>query len=141
MPASWKSHSNSTPVASSTLLVASASSGPVPSPGMEVTLYAKSVLSKSSTSGGAGILTTRGRSAPIKCGVWPRRLNPVGARIRRADRRRPELVLRPLPDHLAAVRLLRRPLPGPEHEGVRARGAECAPLLPVDHVARARPRG
>ncbi len=39
-PASWKSHSNSTPVASSTRLVASASSGPVPSPGMNVTLYA-----------------------------------------------------------------------------------------------------
>src|SRR5688572_4070078 len=37
MPASWKSHSNSTPVASSTRRVASASSGPVPSPGMKVT--------------------------------------------------------------------------------------------------------
>src|SRR5918992_369872 len=44
-PASWKSQSNSTPVASSTRLVASASSGPVPSPGMKVTLCVKTVLS------------------------------------------------------------------------------------------------
>src|SRR3954451_18860475 len=41
MPASWKSHSNSTPVASNTRLVASASSGPVPSPGMKVTRCVK----------------------------------------------------------------------------------------------------
>src|SRR5688572_6565732 len=47
MPASWKSQSNSTPVASSTRLVASASSGPVPSPGMKVTLCVKTVLSVS----------------------------------------------------------------------------------------------
>src|SRR5918999_2712414 len=45
MPASWKSQSNSTPVASSTRLVASASSGPVPSPRMKVTLCVKRVLS------------------------------------------------------------------------------------------------
>src|SRR5829696_6360015 len=37
MPASRRSHSNPTPVASSTRRVASASSGPVPSPGMKVT--------------------------------------------------------------------------------------------------------
>ena len=39
-PACWTSHSNSTPVASSTRLVASASSGPVPSPGISVTSWA-----------------------------------------------------------------------------------------------------
>ncbi len=39
-PASCQSHSNSTPVASSTRAVASASSGPVPSPRMNVTVYA-----------------------------------------------------------------------------------------------------
>ena len=36
-PAGWTSHSNSTPVASSTRRVASVSSGPMPSPGMSVT--------------------------------------------------------------------------------------------------------
>src|ERR671919_2032508 len=36
-PASWTSHSRSTPVASRTRRVASAISGPVPSPGMKVT--------------------------------------------------------------------------------------------------------
>src|SRR5437588_8511172 len=39
-PAGCSSQSNSTPVASSTRRVASTSSGPVPSPGMIVTLYA-----------------------------------------------------------------------------------------------------
>ena len=37
VPACWTSQSNSTPVASSTRRVASASSGPVPSPGIRVT--------------------------------------------------------------------------------------------------------
>src|SRR5919198_1692962 len=36
-PASWKSHSNATPVASRTRRVASESSGPTPSPGIKVT--------------------------------------------------------------------------------------------------------
>src|SRR5918997_1467938 len=44
-PASRRSQRNSTPVASSTRRVASASSGPVPSPGMKVTLCVKTVLS------------------------------------------------------------------------------------------------
>src|SRR5438067_1456087 len=42
-PASWTSHSNWTPVASRTLRVASDSSGPTPSPGMNVTGYAMQV--------------------------------------------------------------------------------------------------
>src|SRR5829696_2639418 len=46
-PASWKSQSNSTPVASSTRRVASASSGPVPSPGIKVTRCDTAVLSVS----------------------------------------------------------------------------------------------
>src|SRR5205823_2030319 len=41
VPASWTSQSKSTPVASSTRRVASASSGPVPSPGMSITRCAK----------------------------------------------------------------------------------------------------
>src|SRR5918994_5262893 len=40
VPACWRSQSKSTPVASRTRLVASVSSGPVPSPGMRVTLCA-----------------------------------------------------------------------------------------------------
>src|SRR5579862_5119359 len=43
-PASWMSQLNATPVASSTRLAASTSSGPVPSPRMSVTLCANSVL-------------------------------------------------------------------------------------------------
>src|SRR4051812_18236659 len=39
-PACWTSHSNSTPVASTTRRVASMSSGPVPSPGIRVTAWA-----------------------------------------------------------------------------------------------------
>ncbi len=39
-PASWTSQSNCTPVASSTRRVASDSSGPTPSPGMNVTRWA-----------------------------------------------------------------------------------------------------
>ena len=37
-PACWTSHSNPMPVASRTPLVASASSGPIPSPGIRVTV-------------------------------------------------------------------------------------------------------
>src|ERR687895_1451292 len=65
MPASWKSHSNSTPVASSTRRVASASSGPVPSPGMKVTRCVKTVLSFLGLLGGAFFQgAARGRLPP-----------------------------------------------------------------------------
>src|SRR5215218_3171212 len=46
LPASWTSQSNSTPLASSTRRVASASSGPVPSPGMKVTRWVNGPLSR-----------------------------------------------------------------------------------------------
>src|SRR3954453_16693501 len=56
MPAGCSSHSNSTPVASSTRRVASAISGPVPSPGMSVTRCAMrpGVLSSTGVDWGLG---------------------------------------------------------------------------------------
>src|SRR5918996_4865249 len=77
MPASWKSHSNSTPVASSTRWVASASSGPVPSPGMKVTRWVKTVLSVSVSWGGAFFQGRRATRRAQMCNhmvsVHPRR--------------------------------------------------------------------
>ena len=60
-------------------------------------------------------------SATISGGVR-RRLDPAGAHLRHPHRRRRQLVRRPLPDHLVAVGLLRRPVPGAEH-----RRRSCSP--------------
>src|SRR5215207_4577889 len=57
MPAGCSSHSNSTPVASSTRRFASANSGPVPSPGISVTVCAMTSFSKLVQ--GAGDATAR----------------------------------------------------------------------------------
>src|SRR3989442_1479901 len=64
-PAGRTSQSNSTPVASSTRRVASVSSGPVPSPGMRVTVYA--IGGRSYT--GAGGALPRNRDPPSAAAV------------------------------------------------------------------------
>src|ERR671917_532532 len=102
MPASWKSQSNSTPVASSTRLVASAISGPVPSPGMKVTLYVKTVLSVW-LRWAAHSFQSASRPATIHGGAR-RRVHTAGAGFRHPDRRGRQLVPGPLLHHLLADR-------------------------------------
>ena len=64
----------------------------------------------------------------------------LGSGLRHPHRRGRQLVLRPLPDHLVAVGLLRGPLPGRRWQGVCARNSQRAAVLPVDPAARAGPR-
>src|SRR5919106_2431144 len=71
MPASWKSQSNSTPVASSTRRVASASSGPVPSPGMKVTWCAIRRLILDKRTGSAATRGPGGRWRRSGSGLGP----------------------------------------------------------------------
>src|SRR3954454_5519289 len=78
--------------------------------------------------------------ATIAASVRTGLIHPAGARVRDPDRRGLQLVRRPLPDHLPAV----RPLPdGPrqlERRRLRDRGRRGAAVLLPDRPARARAR-
>src|ERR671923_2548642 len=96
MPASRRSQANSTPVASSTRRVASASSGPVPSPGMKVTSCGICLPFEVQVGGDA-------MRPWVSHDGFP--LTSPAADLRDQDRRELLVVPRPVPRHLRALGL------------------------------------
>ena len=137
-PASWTSQSSSTPVASRTRRVASAISGPVPSPGMSVTRCGM----------GAGAILARARAClrPFDTVPWTgkERMNELQARTRGRRRRRDG-------DRRAGPGGGRAPLPRSGHRGAASAciptsrsGASSSttassPACPAPRTSRSRP--
>src|SRR6188472_2380454 len=137
-PAGCSSQANSTPVASSTRRVASASSGPVPSPGMKVTSWDMVLFLESGARKAiSGRLPGLCHHCPHHVRVWVLRATDAGPW--HPHRREHVLVPGAVPVHLLAVRAVRGPARQPDR-GLHGRGGRVAAVLRLDRAARARAR-